>query len=69
MTHKALYDTNWPNYLALHPHTVNAYNLRSLATPRLEIPKEVGTFQDCAARSFNDLLTLLEARQRLRPVY
>ena len=56
MTHKALYDTNWPNYLALHPHgTVNAYNLRSLAAPRLEIPKEVGTFQDCAARSFNDL--------------
>ena len=42
-------------YLALPLHIVNAYNLRSLAAPRLEIPQEVGTFQDCAARSFNDL--------------
>ena len=55
MTHKALFDTNWPNYLALHLHTVNTYSLCSLAAPRLEIPKEVGTLQDSAARSFNDL--------------
>ena len=45
MTHNPLYDTNWPNYLDLYLHTVNAYNLRSQA----------GTFQDSAARSFNDL--------------
>ena len=46
-----LYDTS----LTQHLHAVNTYSLHSLAAPRLEIPKEVRTFEDSAARSFNDL--------------
>ena len=61
MTDKALHNTNGPNYLAPHLYTVNTYNLNSLAAPRLEIPKDVGTLQDSAARSLNDLPATLVA--------
>ena len=37
ITHKALYDVAWPDYLRL---------LRSLAAPKLAIPTESGNFQD-----------------------
>lgn len=53
ITHKALYDDVWPDYLRLKFRTVNAYNLRSLEAPKLAIPTESGTFQDSAARLFN----------------
>ena len=55
ITHKALYDDVWPDYLRLKFHTVSAYNLRSLEALKLAIPTESGTFQDSAARLFNTL--------------
>ena len=55
ITHKALYDDVWPDYLHLKFHTVSAYNLRSLEAPKMAIPTESGTFQDSAARLFNTL--------------
>ena len=55
ITRKALYDDTWPEYLRLKFHTVSAYNLRSLETPKLAIPAESGIFQDSAARLFNIL--------------
>ena len=55
VTHKALYDDTWPEYLRLKFRTVSAYNLRSLEAPKLAIPAESGTFQDSAARLFNVL--------------
>ena len=55
VTHKALYDDTWPEYLRLKFHTVSAYNLISLEAPKLAIPAESGTFQDSAARLFNVL--------------
>ena len=55
VTHKALYDDTWTEYLRLKFHTVSAYNLRSLEAPKLAIPAESSTFQDSAARLFNVL--------------
>ena len=55
VTHKALYDDTWTEYLRLKFHTVSAYNLRSLEAPKLAIPAESGAFQDSAARLFNVL--------------
>ena len=55
ITHKALYDDTWPEYLRLKFHTVSAYNLRSLEAPKLANSAESGTFQDSAARLFNIL--------------
>ena len=50
ITHKALYDDVWPDYLRFKFHTVSACNLRSLEAPNLAIPTESGSFQDSAAR-------------------
>ena len=50
ISHKALYDVAWPDYLRLKFHSVSAYNLRSLAALKLAIPTESGTFQDSVAR-------------------
>ena len=55
ITHKALYDDVWPDYLRLKFHTVSAYNLRSLEAPKMATPTERGTLQDSAARLFNTL--------------
>ena len=38
ITHKALYDDVWPDYLRHKFHTVSAYNLRSLEARELAIP-------------------------------
>ena len=55
ITHKALYDDVWLDYLRLKFHTVSAYNLRSLEAPKMATPTERGTFQGSAARLFNTL--------------
>ena len=52
ITHKALHDDTWPDYLRLKFHTVSPYNLRSLEAPKLAIPTESGTLQDSAARLY-----------------
>ncbi len=55
MTHKCMYSQTSPEYLSLKLHTVCSHNLRSLKAPRLEIPRELGTFQASAAKCFNVL--------------
>ncbi len=50
-----MYSQTSPEYLSLKLHTVCSHNLRSLKAPRLEIPRELGTFQDSAAKCFNAL--------------
>ena len=50
-----MYSQMSPEYSGLKLHTICTHNLRSLKTPRLEIPKELGTFQDSAAKCFNVL--------------
>ena len=52
ISHKALHDDTWPEYLHLKFHTVSVYNLRSLEAPKLAIPAESSTLQDSAARLF-----------------
>ena len=52
ISHKALHDDTWPEYLDLKFHTVSVYNLRSLEAPKLAIPAESSTLQDLAARLF-----------------
>ena len=37
ITHKALYDDFWPDYLRLKFHIVSAYNLRSLEAPLFQL--------------------------------
>ena len=44
-----------PNYLTYHRRTL-ILNLQSLTAPKLEVPIEVGTIEDCGARSFDNLL-------------
>ena len=56
LLYKTLHD-NFPEYLSLSLHCVNAYSLRSSSAPVLNIPKESGTFQDSAASIFNKRLT------------
>ena len=55
ITHKALHDDVWPDYVCLKSHTVSAYSLRSVEALKLAIPTESGTFQDSATRLFNKL--------------
>ena len=55
ITHKALYDDVWSDYLRLKFHTVSVYNLKSLEVPKLAVPTESGIFQASAARLFNTL--------------
>ena len=55
ITHKALYNDTWPEYLRLKFHTVSTYSSRSLEAPKLAIPAESGTFQDSAVRLFSIL--------------
>ncbi len=50
-----MYSQTSPEYLRLKLHTVCSHNLRSLKAPRLEIPRELGTFQASAAKCFNVL--------------
>ena len=50
ITHKALYDDVWADYLRFKFHTVSACNLRSLEAPNLAIPTQSGSFGDSAAR-------------------
>lgn len=55
LTHKALYNETFPEYLSLSLRTVNAYNLRSSCAPVIEVPRETGTFKYSAAITFNKL--------------
>ena len=55
LTHKGIYSNVLPDSLKLELHKVSTYNLRSSCALSLIIPKESGTFQDMAARSFNAL--------------
>ena len=59
ISHGALCDDVWPDYLHLQFHTVGAYALRSLEAPKMAVPTESGTFQDSVASSFIiNMLTL-----------
>jgi hypothetical protein len=49
LTHKALYNETFPEYLSLSLRTVNTYNLRSSCAPVIEVPRETGTFKYSAA--------------------
>ena len=57
LTHEALYNETWPDYLRLQLHSVDGYNLRSSSATQLSVPgpKEVDTFQHMAANTFNKL--------------
>ena len=59
ITHKALYDDTWPEYLRLKFHTVSAYNLRSLEAPKLAIPSS------SSSSSSSSLLLLYEFYYRV----
>ncbi len=55
LAHKSIYDTECP--IKLKQHVVGSYNLRSLRAPKLELGNkhDKGTFQDEAAKTFNNL--------------
>jgi hypothetical protein len=53
LTFKAIYFEQWPSYLKLDFATQRGF--RSNSALRLQIPLVKGTFQDCAARIFNNL--------------
>ncbi len=55
LAHKSIYDTECP--IKLKQHVVGSYNLRSLSAPKLELgnKQDKGTFQDEAAKIFNNL--------------
>ena len=51
---KAIHFSNWPSYLKLEERK-SLKDLRSSTARRLVVPIETGTFQDQAARVFNNL--------------
>ena len=56
MTFKALYDTNFSDYLNIGLHKVDSYNLRSSVAPTIRVSTiENNTFHDLAASVFNHL--------------
>ena len=55
LTHKALYNNKFPEYISLTTRSVNAYDLRSSCAPVLEVPRETKTFNHSAAIIFNKL--------------
>ena len=56
MTFKALYDTNFSDYLNIDLHKVDSYNLRSSEAPTIRVPTiENNTFHDLAVSVFNHL--------------
>ena len=54
ITHKALYDPNWPSTLPIEM-CERARSLRSSSTTQLVVPLQKGTLQDSAAKLFNNL--------------
>ena len=54
LVYKAIHFSDWPSYLQLEKHKSSRI-LRSLSARRLVVPLLTGTFQDEAARVFNNL--------------
>ena len=62
LVHKSLWESSFPDYLRLERRTVNR-QLRSSQSINLTVPLETGTFQDCSAKLFNQLLNEIKNEQ------